>query len=104
MGRKTRLGELLLATEGAALFRHLLDGDDAFVGARVQALQELAAAFDEPRLALGLEVPELDVETGYAAWAANYDVIDNALIRAEEPIVRTIADELPVGRALDAAC
>lgn len=51
-----------------------------------------------------MSVPELDVGDGYAAWASSYDLMSNALIRAEEPLVAVATAGLPTGRALDAAC
>jgi ubiquinone/menaquinone biosynthesis C-methylase UbiE len=103
MTRYVRLNELLLAVEGAALFRHLVERDDAFVSARVDGIRRQLAELEKPD-AIGAEVPELDVEEGYAAWAPIYDEMDNALIRCEEPAVaRALADVAP-GTALDAAC
>jgi ubiquinone/menaquinone biosynthesis C-methylase UbiE len=96
--------ELLLGVEGGALFRHIVDCDQEFADARVEALRRLLARFDEPQLAFGLEVPELDVEAGYTAWAPIYDTMDNGLIDTEEPLVDALTRDLPVGRALDVAC
>src|SRR5579862_7069968 len=104
MGRTICLRELLLGIEGAALFRHLTDCDQDFADERVEAIRGLLARFDEPQLAFGVEVPELDVETGYTAWAPIYDTMENGLIAAEEPIVDAVIRDLPVGRALDVAC
>jgi ubiquinone/menaquinone biosynthesis C-methylase UbiE len=104
VARSVSLGELYLGTEGAALFRHLLDGDDGFVIDRVNALRTLVAQLDDPQLSTAVPVPELDVDAGYTAWSAVYDAMSNALIRAEEPLVHTAAADLPRGRALDAAC
>ena len=104
MGRTICLGELLLGVEGAALFRHLLDCDQDFADARVDGLRTLLARFDEPQLSFRAEVPELDVETGYTAWAPVYDTIENGLIAAEEPLVDSLIRDLPIGRALDVAC
>jgi ubiquinone/menaquinone biosynthesis C-methylase UbiE len=98
------LGELYLGTEGAALFRHLLDGEDGFVLDRVSAIRSLVAQLDDPKLSTAMPVPELDVDEGYTAWSAVYDVMTNALIRAEELIVQSATANLPPGRALDAAC
>lgn len=98
------LGELFLGTEGAALFRHLLDGDDAFAEARVSALRELVADLDSPRLSTSALVPELSVTEGYTGWADSYDTLSNALISAEEPLVEAVTADWPVGSALDAAC
>ena len=104
MGRTICLGELLLGTEGTALFRHLIDCDQEFANARVLALRQLIEHFDEPRFSFGIEVPELDVETGYTAWEPVYDTMENGLIKAEQPLVESVTRELPLGRALDAAC
>jgi SAM-dependent methyltransferase len=104
MGRTICLRELLLGTEGTALFRHLIDCDQAFAHARVDSIRRLIEHFDEPRFAFGIEVPELDVATGYTAWAPIYDTMENGLIAAEEPLVDSVTRELPIGRALDAAC
>ena len=104
MGRTICLRELLLGIEGAALFRHLVDCDQDFADTRVAALRRLLDRFDDPQFAFGVEVPELDVETGYTAWAPIYDTMENGLIAAEEPVVDALIRELPVGRALDVAC
>jgi ubiquinone/menaquinone biosynthesis C-methylase UbiE len=104
MGRTICLRELLLGVEGAALFRHLVDCDQEFAEARIDGLRRLLARFDEPQLAFGIEVPELDVATGYTSWAPIYDTMDNALIATEEPLVDALTRDLPIGRALDVAC
>jgi len=71
---------------------------------RIDELRRLARDADEGLLGFELDAPEMDVASGYGAWAATYDVLPNPLIRVEEPVVRAMIDELPVGRALDAAC
>ena len=104
MGRTIRLGELLVGTEGAALFRHLLDCDDAFASERIASITRLLGELDGGPLSISAEVPELDVASGYAAWAPSYDSMSNSLIRAEEPLVQSATRDLPIGTALDAAC
>src|SRR5215831_8339044 len=103
MTRYVRLAELLAGAEGAALFRHLLDCDDAFVARRLEGLRQQLDTLNDPK-AFGVDVPELDVDRGYDAWASSYDAIDNALIRAEEPLVKEAIAAFPAGPALDAAC
>lgn len=71
---------------------------------RVQGIRTLVERFDDPSVALGVDVPEMDVETGYARWAPIYDTMQNALIRAEEGVVDELLADVPAGRALDAAC
>src|ERR1700680_4485463 len=104
MSRTVRYGELLLGIEGAALFRHLLADDEEFIQQRVDAIRSLAADFDGKRLSYGIEAPELDIAEGYTAWAPVYDEMENALIRAEEPLVASVTRDLPTGKALDVAC
>src|SRR5206468_12304227 len=104
MSRSIRLLEVYVGTEGAALFRHLLEADDAFVEARLDNLRNFLTKAEEPRYATAMRLPELSVEEGYAAWADVYDTMSNALIRAEEPLVRKAAASVASGRALDAAC
>jgi ubiquinone/menaquinone biosynthesis C-methylase UbiE len=49
-------------------------------------------------------IEDSGLEAAYALWSETYDEFTNALIDAEEPVVRSLLDELPAGRALDAAC
>lgn len=104
MGRYIRLAELHLGVEGAALLRHLVDCDQEFAEERVGNLQRIVAGLADGTQTFGAEVPELDVASGYAAWSAVYDAMDNALIRAEEPLVAAVTADLAPGRALDVAC
>jgi len=103
MGR-ARLGHYLLGIEGLALVRDWLVADPACARARVAETRKLLAGFDAGVPAIEIDVPELEVRTGYAAWSETYDATPNPLIRVEEPVVRRLIDETPVGRALDAAC
>ncbi len=104
MGRSVSLGEVWLGIEGAALLRCVLDGDEAFVAARVAAIEALIARLGGGPFAVRSPVPELDVEEGYRAWAPVYDEMSNVLIRTEEPLVLAGLDGVGAGVALDAAC
>lgn len=96
----------LLGLEGVALLRGMRDGtgDRAYVEARIG---EIRALLDDPALreSAGLEaVPGgIGTDAVYDGWAANYDG-PNSMIELEQPLVRAILAELPVGTALDAAC
>lgn len=103
MARQVRTEEFLLGIEGAALLRHVVDGDDDFVAERVAAIRRLSEGLDGDR-SPAAAIPELDVEGGYAAWAQIYDEMPNALIRAEQPLVHEALADVRAGRALDAAC
>jgi ubiquinone/menaquinone biosynthesis C-methylase UbiE len=46
----------------------------------------------------------LDTSPGYAVWAATYDTRVNPLLVAEQPTISTVLENVPPGRALDAAC
>jgi SAM-dependent methyltransferase len=104
MTRHVRLREFLVAVEGLALFRHLLEGDDATAEARIDEVRRIVGSTEESTFGLGADVPELDPRAGYARWAATYDRPGNPLISVEQPVVWALLDDLPVGRALDAAC
>ncbi len=104
MTRHVRLREFLVAVEGLALFRHLVEGDDETAEMRIDEVRRMVGSGEESTFGLGTDVPELDARRGYARWAATYDRADNPLISVEQPVVWALIDELPVGRALDAAC
>jgi len=97
-------GHYVLGTEGLALLRTWLVAHEETLGRRVDELARMASAPDAPPMAIRLDVPDHDVEAGYARWATSYDDMANPLIRVEEPAVRALVDRVPAGRALDAAC
>ncbi|HEV7774429.1 MAG TPA: class I SAM-dependent methyltransferase [Conexibacter sp.] len=101
MGRTVALRELLLGVEGLALLRQLYDGSDAEAGAR---LDEIRRILDDDALSDGELTRESDARTGYRVWSHNYDEPGNPLIELEQPIVWSLVERLPRGRALDAAC
>jgi ubiquinone/menaquinone biosynthesis C-methylase UbiE len=104
MTRHVRLREFLVAVEGLALFRRLVEDDDAAAQARIDEVRRIVGAEEEATFGLGTDVPELDPRAGYAQWAATYDRPGNPLITREQPVVWELLDAFPPGRALDAAC
>ncbi|MGC0315937.1 class I SAM-dependent methyltransferase [Kitasatospora acidiphila] len=98
---KLRTRELMLGIEGLALLREAASADDQFVEAR---LREIRSLLEPGRQASSSDVVELDVATGYAAWAASYDSLPSSVIQVEEPLVHRIIDRVPTGTAVDAAC
>jgi SAM-dependent methyltransferase len=93
----------LLGLEGIALLRAFAgDYDRDFTLARLREIRALLDSADE--LGEGVEAQPVTARDGYAGWAASYDEPGNQLVDLEEPVVREILDELPVGIALDAAC
>jgi ubiquinone/menaquinone biosynthesis C-methylase UbiE len=93
----------LLGVEGTALLRAFAGGHDlAFTEARLAEVQTLLDSAGQ--LGPGTWTRPITAEEGYRAWAGTYDQQGNALIDLEQPAVRKILDELPRGRALDAAC
>jgi ubiquinone/menaquinone biosynthesis C-methylase UbiE len=99
-----RLREFLVGVEGLALFRHLVEGDDETAEMRIDEVRRMVGSDEDSTFGLGTDVPELDARRGYARWAATYDRAGNPLISVEQPVVWELIDDLPVGRALDAAC
>ncbi len=81
-----------------------MSGDET-ARASAEELRTLANRFSEdPSLSFQLDIPDMDVESGYRLWADTYDDLHNPLIAIEEPIIRALIDAIPPGRALDAAC
>jgi SAM-dependent methyltransferase len=103
MGR-VNAGHYIVGVEGLALLRTWLTGERTQADRRIEELTRFMADPQGPPLVIELDVPEADVVSGYSRWASTYDGGPNALIYAEQPIVRALIDALPPGRALDAAC
>src|SRR4051794_29604057 len=93
----------LLGLEGVALLR-AFSGEHgaAFTHARFDEIRALLDRAEE--LGPGVEIDPITTQEGYAEWARYYDSGSNQLIEEEEPVVRRLLDDLPVGVALDAAC
>jgi SAM-dependent methyltransferase len=104
MPRHVRLREFLVAVEGLALFRRLVEDDDETAAARIDEVRRIVGSEDEATFGLGTDVPELDPRAGYARWAATYDRPGNPLISIEQPVAWELVDAMPPGLALDAAC
>lgn len=105
MERRFRERELILGLEGLALLRNAVDSDDDFINARIEEIQRFATQHDElSPSSRKVDVTELDVGAGYAAWADIYDSLPNFLIEAEQPVVHGLFDLGPVGAAVDTAC
>ncbi len=93
----------LLGLEGVALLRAFTgDYDRAFTDARFAEIRALLNSVD--KLGDGVDTPLLTTTEGYNSWSEDYDDPGNGLIDLEQPIVRRILADLPVGVALDAAC
>jgi SAM-dependent methyltransferase len=101
MTRHVRLRELLVGIEGIALLRHLYDGTDHDADRR---LSEVRALLDDERFAAGELTSESDPQSGYRSWSSSYDEPGNPIIALEGPVMSSLINALPSGRALDAAC
>lgn len=96
------LGHFLIGIQGLAILRSWVT-DPAAAEALVPELSRVLADPSAPPLSLRLDVPRESVQSGYARWAAAYDV-PNPLIRVEEPAMRGLIESASPGDALDAAC
>jgi ubiquinone/menaquinone biosynthesis C-methylase UbiE len=101
MARQVPVRELLVGIEGLALLRHLYDGTDHNP---VQRLAEVRTLLDDEAFSAGELTSEADPQDGYRRWAACYDEPGNPIIGLEQPVVWSMIDRFPLGRALDAAC
>jgi len=96
----------LLGLEGVSLLRAGADPefDGRFIDDRLDEVRRLLADEQELRLSAGLDVGAIDTRAGYEQWSQTYDGESNPLLTVEEPIVRQLLDQLPLGTVLDAAC
>jgi SAM-dependent methyltransferase len=95
--------QYLLALEGLALLRAFAgEYDREFTMARLEEIRGLLDSVDE--LGEGAAVGPMSTTDGYASWAPSYDEPGNQLIDLEQPVMREILDDLPLGIALDAGC
>ena len=104
MAEGLKQGHYLLGIEGLALLRAGARRSFDGVEARTEEIREILSRLDEPPYAERRDLPETDVDAGYAQWAEDYDEPGNDTIAAEEPVVRELLDQLPPGPILDAAC
>jgi SAM-dependent methyltransferase len=105
MAEEFRQGHYILGIEGLALLRAGARRSFDGIEARTDEIREVLARLDEPPYSGRRDLPEVDVDTGYARWAEEgYDEPGNDTIAAEEPVVRALLDQLPAGPVLDAAC
>ena len=93
-----------LAVAGIAVIRNWMKGDETAEEC-AEELRSLTNRFSEnSSLRFQLDIPDMDVESGYGLWADTCDDFHNPLIAVEGPIIRQLIDSIPPGRALDAAC
>jgi ubiquinone/menaquinone biosynthesis C-methylase UbiE len=93
-----------LGVAGVALIRNWMAGDDTAKGCADELISLTRRFTEDPSLNFQLDIPDMEVESGYALWADTYDNFPNPLINVEEPIIRALLERVPAGRALDAAC
>ena len=93
-----------LGVAGIALIRSWMNGDETSEEC-ARELRHLVDRFNQdPSLRFQLDIPDMDVESGYRLWADTYDDFHNPLIAVEGPIIHQLIDRIRPGRALDAAC
>lgn len=70
MTRHVRLREFLVAVEGLALFRTLVEGGDETAEARIDEVRRIVGPEEDSTYGLGADIPEFDARAGYAEWSA----------------------------------
>ncbi len=93
-----------LGIAGVALIRNWLSGDEAAKKSADELIRLSTSFANDPSLNFQLDIPSMEVASGYQLWADTYDNLPNPLIGVEQPIIQRLLDELPAGNALDAAC
>lgn len=97
-------GHYELGIEGLALLRAGVSRDAGVAESRVAEIESIMQELKEAPLADPRELPQRQVDPGYAEWAESYDEPGNDTIALEEPVVRSLLDEFPAGLILDAGC
>src|SRR5262245_37046659 len=104
MEHRVGLERLLIGLRGLGLLRRWPLGDAAEADAQLLAIADMLGHRDEGPMSETLSLDVLDHTDAYAAWAATYDDPGNALIEAEEVVVRPILAGFPPADAADIAC
>jgi SAM-dependent methyltransferase len=99
--RLVRDRELLVGVEGLALLRWLYDGSAEVAERRLAAVRRI---LDDEATMQGVSTWEADARAGYREWSRSYDEPGNPIIGLEQPVVWSLLERAPAGRALDAAC
>lgn len=95
-------GQYFVGVAGMAAMRRILSRPSEG-RPRVEEIRRIVASFDQFPNNVDVAVVEHDVDSGYTAWAPDYDG-PNPAIEAEEPAVRSMLSDLPTGTAVDAGC
>jgi ubiquinone/menaquinone biosynthesis C-methylase UbiE len=103
--RTPQLREFLLGIQGLAILRHWAVDPDVVL-ARAAQLGRLAAGESVTAISGMVATRQRAVLDGYDVIAESYDAFAdrNVVVQLEQPPVWTLLDQLPAGRALDAAC
>ncbi len=104
MTEEFRQGHYILGIEGLALLRAGARRAFGKVETRAEEIRQIASQLDQPPHSERRDLPEVEVDSGYAQWAPDYDDPGNDTIALEEPVVRELLGQLPDGVVLDAAC
>jgi SAM-dependent methyltransferase len=92
----------VLGLEGIALMRAFAgEYDREFVDARIAEIRRLLD--DESLADTAVDVASVDTVEGYGIWSSTYDG-PNTAFDFDGPLVGEVADSLPAGVVLDAAC
>ncbi len=97
-------GHYVLGIEGLALLRAGATRRRGGVEHRARELAMVTARLDREPYSAARVLPEQGPAAGYGGWAESYDQPGNDTIAIEEPVVRSLLDDLPPGPVLDAAC
>jgi hypothetical protein len=93
-----------LGVAGIALIRSWMNGDETSEEC-ARELRHLVDRFNQdPSLRFQLDIPDMDVESGYRLWADTYDDFHNPLNRCRltdhSPIDRSVSTGLRAGRGV----
>jgi ubiquinone/menaquinone biosynthesis C-methylase UbiE len=95
--------DYFLGVLGLGIMRTCLRQPSAATPRRLE-MAGIVSSPDEFPNSLRIPFSTRDVESGYTTWAPIYDAPGNPVVAAEQPVVQSLLESAPRGRALDAAC
>lgn len=96
-----RLERFILGLHGLALLEGWPFADAAESDRRIALMRDLAERALSSEL---VHYDDLSTADAYVSWSQSYDESDNALLEAEEPVIRRLLADLDPGFAVDIAC
>lgn len=108
VGEQFTQADYLIGIEGLAILRASFAGDFASIREREEEIRNILTQAEAEPYNMRRDLPPAGIDEGYTIWSETYDPPTDdeydPIMQSEQPVVRSLMDELPKGRILDAAC